>query len=139
MAIGVLNVLYSEYTRQEQIGDQKEIDRLNAANLKAETAEAAKRIESANIRTTKLLRAQEAASGFAVGGSTSARVGAIIKEQQQDLDWMKTAGASRLDIMRQESAARLRLMKAEKTAALFQGISGAYSTYRTEHGTSTAK
>lgn len=136
MAVGiaVAGLLYSEYTRREQIEDQKEIDKLNAANLKSETAEAAERIETANKRTAGLLRAKGAAAGFAVGGSTSARIGAIIKEQQQDLDWMKTAGASRLDIMRQESAARLRLMKAEKSAALFQGISGAYTSYQSEYG-----
>lgn len=130
--VAIVSLFYAAYTAKEQKKDQEEIDRINEANLKAETVEASRRVEASNRRTAGLLRASEAASGFAAGGSTSAYVGGIIKEQQRELDWMKTSGASRLDIMRSESSARLRLMKAERTAGIFKGASGVYSAGATE-------
>lgn len=125
--VAVSSLFYSVYTAEKQKDEQEEIDRLNAANLEAETTEASRRVEASNLRTAKLLRTQEAATGFAVGGSTSFKIGAIIKESQRELDWMKTAGASRLDIMRAESSARMRLARAEQISGVFRGISGVYS------------
>lgn len=125
--------------KNRAIADEKEIADLNAANLAAETAEASKRLEKSNKRTAGLLRAHAAGIGFKTGGSTSSRAGDIISENQSDLDWMKTAGRSRLDILRAESSARLRLSQAERSAGAVRGVSSAIgsgaSTYKSLGGT----
>jgi len=129
MGVGVAlaSLFYTVYTTEEQKSEQKEIDRLNQANLEAESKEAERRVGESNVRTAILLRSAEAASGFAEGGSTSRYVGSIIQEQQRELDWMKTSGASRLSIMRAESSARMRLLNAQQTAGIFKGIGDTYS------------
>jgi len=129
MGVGVAtaSLFYTVYTTEEQKSEQREIDRLNEANLAAESKEAERRVGESNARTAILLRSAAAASGFAAGGSKSEYVGSIIQEQQRELDWMKTSGASRLSIMRAESSARMRLLNAQQAAGIFKGIGGAYS------------
>lgn len=130
MATGfaVASLLYTVYTTEKQIKDQKEIDELNQANLEAETAESIRRTELSDRRTSGLLRSSEAASGFKSGGSRTIQMESILGEQKRELDWMKTAGASNIDISRAESSARLRLLKAERGLSLLQGSANVYSS-----------
>lgn len=108
---------------------QRGIDAKNEAALKAELDETVRRTEYENKRYKSNLIASSYSSGFKKGGSTDIKRKEIVRTQENDLDWMKTAGSTRLSNFRFENQARLRQMRSERRTGAVSSAGGVIGRY----------
>ena len=99
---------YQAGKRQEAAGKEAEkMAKKNAERERAETEEAARRLEKEQGRTMALARARAAASGVSGVGSTGLFLSELESENRAELDWLLEAGKTRAeDILQQGRYAR---------------------------------
>lgn len=103
----------------------------NAQLQQRELDEQVRRQEIQDKKTKSSALARGAASGARVEGSVSGYLTHMEEEQDRQLDWMKTAGASRirLDLEGQKMRAKALSIqgKNQSSSAFFTGVTGAFS------------
>ena len=110
--------------------EQEKLAEKNALLEKRELQEQTRRqaAEDRRIRGTALARA--AASGMRISGSVSASLDYLEEEQGRQLDWLKTAGASRirLNLAAGKLAGKATQIqgRSQQLSSLFQGVSSAF-------------
>lgn len=110
--------------------EQAKIAERNALLEKRELQEQTRRqaAEDRRIRGTALARA--AASGMRISGSVSASLEYLEEEQGRQLDWLKTAGASRIRLNLRSGLLQAKATtmqgRTQQLGSLFQGVSSAF-------------
>lgn len=109
---------------QEKLAEKNAL--LDKRQLQEETRRQA--AEDRRIRGSALARA--AASGMKISGSVSASLEYLEEEQGRQLDWLKTAGASRIRLRLEAGklAGKATQIKgrSQQLGSLFQGVSSAF-------------
>ena len=122
---------YGEGKQNERLArEQKKLAEQNALLEARELQEQVRRQieEDARIRSAALARA--AASGAKISGSVAFYLDYMETEQNRQLDWLKTAGASRIRLnlannMMQAEATRIRA-KSQQYSAILTGLAGGF-------------
>lgn len=102
---------------REYNAEQARIAEENTRLYELEVAENIRRSSLYNEQNLGLARVQAGASGFAVGSSVGLYVDTINAEQEADVDWMRTSGASSAALQRKtaESVKRFSDRQAKST------------------------
>lgn len=122
---------YKAGKKMDKLADQQALlAEENAVLEKRELDENVRRQEQRDKRVRGSATAKAAASGARLEGSVGDYLGYLESEQGTQLDWMKTAGESRVRINKQSSllqAQQTRIQADSKKAGLFTGVAGAFS------------
>ncbi len=125
-AAGVVATMFSyadkTQARTRAKNRQMALDYQNTQLYKKEVDESVRRTELYNTKTESTIKNQIGASGFAPGSSMDSYLETVQKEQQMDVDWMRTSGASKAAIMDRESQARKRNADANIKSEQIAGI-----------------
>jgi hypothetical protein len=103
----------------------------NAVLAQRELDEQVRRTELENKRIRSSAKARAAASGARLEGTPMEYLDYMEGEQERQLDWMKTAGASRIRLDLQGEKSRAKALKIQgqnqRTSSFFSGVTGAFS------------
>ena len=103
--VGFVSSLFGSSQKRKAAKEAKQLGIANAANIKMESEEEARRLRLAQEQTTGKAKLGIAASGFrsgkkSMGGSHKAYLANLKSVQQSELDWIAKSSRSRQDIAR---------------------------------------
>lgn len=121
---------YNSGKEMEGLAKQQELlAEENAILEKRELDESVRRQEKKDAQVRGAALAKSAASGARVEGSVSDYLEYIDDEQVRELDWMKTAGASRIRLNKQASINEAKALKIQGKSKKYGLITGAVSAF----------
>lgn len=116
---------YAGYeSEREYNAEQARIAEENTRLYELEVAENIRRSSLYNEQNLGLARTQAGASGFAVGSSVGLYVDTINAEQEADVDWMRTSGASAAALQRKTASAVKRFSDRQAKSTLVSNSVG---------------
>lgn len=104
VAIGIGSALIGGIGQIKAGKDAKKLADANAANMRAETEEAARRLEAQQAENLSTARARAAASGTTGTGSQASFIDKMGTEFGRELEWLKKSGASAASIEERRGA-----------------------------------
>ena len=132
MAVGagaqVLGGLSGRKSAKKAARKQAALDRANLKLMQLELDENVRRLTEENKTIEGTQRNLVGASGFASGGSLQQYMDFTKKTHTDNVDWMKTSGASRIAIGQREMNARKSMADSMADANFFSSITGAIGT-----------
>jgi hypothetical protein len=130
MAItAVATTAYSTMQQARAASEARAIAAQNAAKAQAEAEETARRMEKEKKRELSLARARSAASG--VGGlSADVFIEELEQTRNEEIDWVRRAGASQASIYQREGSREYNLGMANAVSGLASGAMKTYAWYQ---------
>lgn len=122
---------YQAGKRQEALGrEQALLAEENAVLAKRELDEGIRRQEAEDARLQGKALARAASTGARLSGSLATNLAFLEEEQGRQLDWMKTAGASRIRLQLRGDKLRAKATQisgsAQSYQSLFSGLGSAF-------------
>jgi len=127
--IGGIGSIFGFKSAKKQKKRQKKIDRENNRLYTLEVKESIRRTNQSNELLQGTIGAQIGASGFARGSSLDRYLATVKSKNKADVDWMRTAGASRSAIMARETSARARSTEAQARSRLYGGVASTLNAF----------
>ncbi len=137
-AVGVATSVYGAVQSKKAGKEAEVLGGMNAAFIRQETAEEARRLRFEQERTLGRSRSVIAASGFrsgkkSMGASSKAYMTTLKGVQQKELAWLAKSGASRADIAQRGGMVEGQRLKSQATGlfgqAIMTGLQG-FGTYQ---------
>ncbi len=131
MATGfmVASAVYGAYSANEAGKDAAAGGKRNERLSRLETAEKARRLEMQQERELGTARVGYAASGFSPGGTSELYLDELAAEQERELQWLKTTGASIAGAESKRGRDAQSQANAQSVSTLLAGAAGASSSY----------
>jgi hypothetical protein len=126
-AIKGVGAIKSKKASKSAAKEQRALDEENTRLYQLEVGESVRRTEASNREAEAFGAAAVGASGFGSGSSMDAYLSSVKKTHMEDVEWMKSSGASNVAIQEREAAARQRNSLAMSKAGFTQSIGSAIS------------
>jgi len=127
--VGLMGTAFSTLQQIEAAKDAERIADRNAERAEKEAEERARRLAKEKARELSMGRARAAASGFRMGDSSQIYLDELERTRDEEIRWVREAGASQADILREEGDYARTQGFGSAFGTLASGAANAYSWY----------